>query len=102
MGGVATAALAIAVADAGALGMLGVPMIPADVVSQILDEVAKATTGPVGANFLMPFLDRAAVEAAAEKARVVEFFYADPDPSLVELGHAGGALAAWQVGSADE
>jgi NAD(P)H-dependent flavin oxidoreductase YrpB (nitropropane dioxygenase family) len=102
MGGVATADLAVAVAEAGALGMLGLPMVPAEMVSEILDGVAKATTKPVGANFLMPFLDRAAVEAAAERARVVEFFYADPDPSLVDVVRGGGALAAWQVGSADE
>jgi NAD(P)H-dependent flavin oxidoreductase YrpB (nitropropane dioxygenase family) len=102
MGGVATADLAVAVAEAGALGMLGLPMVPAEMVAEILDGVAKATTKPVGANFLMPFVDRDAVAAAAERARLVEFFYADPDPSLVDLVHRGGALAAWQVGSADE
>jgi nitronate monooxygenase len=32
----------------------------------------------------------------------VEFFWADPDPTLVELVHAGGALAGWQVGSVAE
>jgi hypothetical protein len=33
---------------------------------------------------------------------VVEFFYGDPDASLVEIVHAGGALASWQVGSQRE
>ena len=32
----------------------------------------------------------------------MEFFWADPDPALVELVHAGGALAGWQVGSVGE
>jgi nitronate monooxygenase len=32
----------------------------------------------------------------------VEFFYADPDSGLVARVHAGGALAAWQVGSLTE
>jgi len=29
-------------------------------------------------NFLMPFLDRACVEAAAGRVRVIEFFYGEP------------------------
>jgi NAD(P)H-dependent flavin oxidoreductase YrpB (nitropropane dioxygenase family) len=36
---------------------------------------------------------------AAAQARVVEFFYGEPDASLVDLVHAAGALACWQVGS---
>jgi nitronate monooxygenase len=32
----------------------------------------------------------------------VEFFYDTPDPSLISLVHAGGALAGWQVGSVAE
>jgi NAD(P)H-dependent flavin oxidoreductase YrpB (nitropropane dioxygenase family) len=33
---------------------------------------------------------------------VVDFFWAAPDPALVALVHAGGALASWQVGSLEE
>jgi len=106
MGGVATADLAIAVANTGALGMLGVAMVPADDLRQIFSAVSKATAdspGTVGANFLVPFVDAEAVEAAATSgARLVEFFYADPDPKLVDIVHNAGALACWQVGSADE
>ncbi|MBA3655473.1 MAG: nitronate monooxygenase, partial [Actinobacteria bacterium] len=96
MGGVTTVALAAAVADAGGLGMLAMPS------GEDLAALKAATPGAFGVNFLMPFLDRDAVAGAAESARVVEFFYAPPDPSLVETVLAGGALAAWQVGSADE
>src|SRR5256885_4173406 len=42
------------------------------------------------------------VEAAASRARVVEFFYGTPDPALVEEVHAGGALVSWQGGSREE
>ena len=50
-------------------------------------------------NFLVPFLlDRDVVEVAAARAPLVDFFWGEPDPSLVELVHAGGALASWQVG----
>jgi nitronate monooxygenase len=44
----------------------------------------------------------ACVAEAAKVARVVEFFYADPDPELVQIVHAGGALAAWAIGSREE
>jgi NAD(P)H-dependent flavin oxidoreductase YrpB (nitropropane dioxygenase family) len=33
---------------------------------------------------------------------VIDFFYGEPDAALVECVHAGAALAAWQVGSAEE
>ena len=102
MGGTATPDLAVAVADAGALGMLGMLSAAPDEVADVLDVMATRTSGAFGINFLMPFLDLAAVTAAASRARVVEFFYGDPDPALVELAHAGGALVSWQVGSVDE
>ncbi len=44
----------------------------------------------------------AAVAAAAARVRIVDFFWADPDPRLVEIAHRGGALACWQVGSLEE
>src|SRR5215470_2325458 len=43
-----------------------------------------------------------AVADAAGRVRIVDFFWADPDPALVEVAHRGGALACWQVGSLDE
>jgi NAD(P)H-dependent flavin oxidoreductase YrpB (nitropropane dioxygenase family) len=39
---------------------------------------------------------------AAGTAAVGMIVYGDPDASLVELVHQGGALACWQVGSLDE
>lgn len=102
MGGVSDVSLASAVAEAGGLGMLAIPMAPAPFVARLLDDLRQHTAGAIGINFLVPFLDREAVEVAAPRARVVEFFYGDPDPSLVEAVHAVGALACWQVGSALE
>ena len=102
MGGAATPGLAAAVSAAGGLGMVCLPMVPAEDVAVIVAALAKGATGPVGINFLIPFLDLAAVEAAARHCRVVEFFYGDPQAGLVERVHRSGALADWQVGSADE
>jgi NAD(P)H-dependent flavin oxidoreductase YrpB (nitropropane dioxygenase family) len=94
--------LAAAVTGAGALGMLGGVMQAAPALVEELEAVRAQTAGPVGVNFLMPFLDRDAVEAVAGKARVVEFFYGDPDAALVQTVRASGGLAAWQVGSGEE
>src|SRR5689334_493625 len=99
MPGVATPALVAAVADAGGLGMLGAPLLPAPVLEETLEDLAKQTSGAVGVNFLMPFLDADCLAIAARRARVVEFFYGDPDAALIERAHSGGALAGWQIGS---
>jgi NAD(P)H-dependent flavin oxidoreductase YrpB (nitropropane dioxygenase family) len=102
MGGVAAPALTAAVADAGGLGMLGGVRLPAPFLTRALDQICQQTRGCFGVNFLMPFLDRACLEIAATRARVVEFFFGDPDAALVRTVHAGEALAAWQVGSVEE
>ena len=94
--------LAAAVARAGALGTLGGVMQPAALLAEELEATIAEGGGPIAVNFLMPFLDREAVEAVAGRARVVEFFYGDPDPGLVRAVRGAGALAAWQVGSAEE
>ena len=102
MGSVSTAALAVAVADAGGVGsvtMLG--MSPAQV-DKVLGGMAARTTGVLAANFLTGDIDPEAVAAAAARVRIVDFFWADPDPALVEVAHRGGALACWQVGSLAE
>jgi NAD(P)H-dependent flavin oxidoreductase YrpB (nitropropane dioxygenase family) len=102
MGAVSTPALAAAVAGAGGLGMLGAAGLGPDAVVEE-HRAAMAAAGEdarIGVNFLLPFLDPGAFEAAAATAPLVECFYGDPDPSLVE--RAGGALVAWQVGSVDE
>jgi NAD(P)H-dependent flavin oxidoreductase YrpB (nitropropane dioxygenase family) len=102
MGGVTTADLAAAVADAGGVGMLAMPMASAAEVADALTALGRRTTGVFGFNVLMPFLDRDVLEVAAQHCRLVELFYGDPDAALVELVHAGGALACWQVGSLEE
>jgi nitronate monooxygenase len=103
MGGVTTVELVAAVADAGGVGMVPAQMLPAEELAGLLDTLAASTAGVVGATFLLPFgAEPAAVEAAAARARVVDFYYGDPDPDLVARVHAGGALASWQAGSVEE
>jgi nitronate monooxygenase len=103
MGGVSTPRLAAAVAQAGGLGRVAGVMLPPDALAAMLDAMPEHPAGAVGVNFLVPFLQGPEpVEAAASRCRVVEFFYGDPDRALVDLVHAGGALAFWQVGSIRE
>jgi nitronate monooxygenase len=102
MGGFSTPRLAAAVADADAVGMVGAAAVPAEALARLLDVLRRETDGVFGVNFLIPFLDDECIEVAASKAPLVEFFYGDPDPSLVRAVHAGGALAGWQVGSLQE
>ena len=102
MPGVVTVELAVAVANPGALAMLPSAGVPLQALQHSIDAVAAATKTPFGVNVLMPFLDPELVEIVAPQVRVVEFFYGQPDPSLVELVHRGGALVSWQVGSIEE
>jgi nitronate monooxygenase len=103
MGGVTTPELVAAVAGAGAVGMVPAQMLPAEALATLLDDLSGRTGGVVGVTFLLPFgADPDCVEVAAAKARLVDFYYGDPDPALVAAVHAGGALASWQAGSVAE
>jgi nitronate monooxygenase len=102
MGSVSTPALAVAVAGAGGVGSVTALGLTAVELDQVLAGMAAQTTGVLAANFLTENIDREAVAAAAARVRIVDFFWASPDPALIELAHRGGALACWQVGSLDE
>lgn len=109
MGSLANPSLAAAVGEAGGLGMVSVYGGyggPPENVAKILKQTRELTSGAFGANFIMrgvdPDLAHETIRAAAENAPVVEFFYSDPDPALIEIVHAQGALAFWQVGSRAE
>ena len=106
IGGCASPRLAAAVAEAGGLGMVSLTGDPPEVVAAQLDQARQLSAGPIGAHFFLLVVDPdsapESVAAAAERAPVVDFFYADPDPTLVKIVHAAGALASWQIGSVEE
>ena len=110
MGAASPPALAAAVSNAGGLGMVGTARAGTGTVSAItalLDEVDALTDRPYGMNFLiapefLPYFDPAIFAVAASRARVVEFFWNWPDPTLVANVHEHGALVSWQVGSKEE
>ncbi len=101
-GGITTPELVTAVGRAGGLGMLQRGL--AETFARRMDEIERTAAGPFGVNFV-PALGqggREEIELVSSRARLVEHFWAEPDPQLVALVHEGGALAGWQVGSVEE
>ena len=60
------------------------------------------TAGVLAVNFLLADSDPDAVAFAARHVRMIDFFWFDPDPQLIDIAHQRGRLVCWQVGSADE
>jgi NAD(P)H-dependent flavin oxidoreductase YrpB (nitropropane dioxygenase family) len=102
MGGMNPPELVAAVSNAGGLGMFGGAGMPAELIAKACAEARKLTLKKFGVNFLMPFFDKDALDAAATSADVIEFFYGAPDSALVNVVHRHGKLAFWQVGSVEE
>lgn len=105
MGGdVVTVDLAAEVCRAGGFGMLNrygaVPL------AERLNLMEQAGVSTFGVNFTLhnayERVSRDEVEQAASRARLVEFFWADPNPEWVGWVKGEGCLAGWQVGSVDE
>jgi NAD(P)H-dependent flavin oxidoreductase YrpB (nitropropane dioxygenase family) len=96
-----TPALPLAFAAAGGHAVYPSLGLPPEALEPILDALS-AQTDAFGVNFLPPLMQRETLELAAAKAPYVDFFLAEPDPQLVALVHAGGAICGWQVESAAE
>ena len=102
MGSILSPELAAAVSNAGALGQITFAGIEVDDAQKRLDKLTSLTTKPFGVNQLIPYLNRDILAMSGRKAKVIDFFWGDPDPELVSFVHEAGALASWQVGSVVE
>lgn len=102
MGPVCSDELYAAVSEAGGLGMITVVPISAADLKGRLGHIRSLTSKPIGTNFLVPLIDQECLRVASRIARVVDLLWGDPDPELVHIGHSGGALVSWQVGSTSE
>lgn len=102
MGSVSSPDLAVAVADAGAVGTVTALGVPPAVLVRRLDEMRRRTSGVLSANIVTADVDDRLVTEVAERVRLVDFFWFDPSPRLVEVVHRSGALVGWQVGSVAE
>lgn len=95
MGPVSTSALAVAVADAGGVGTITTLGMTAAQVDKVLAGMAARTAGVLAANFLTGNIDPEAVAAAAGRVRIVDFFWADPDPALpMYAGESAASITA--------
>lgn len=103
MGSILSPELAAAVCEAGGLGQLTLAGASLELAEQRLARLRSLTSRPFGVNLLIPYLDdQPLVELVAQRARVVDFFWGDPDAELVRRVHEAGALASWQIGSSAE
>jgi len=102
MGGAAGPALAAAVCEAGALGMLPLSWTPPDGMRALIRATRALTQRPFGVNLVIeqPQHDRLAV-VLAEGVRIVSFFWGDPAPYVAPV-HAAGGLVMHTVASAAE
>jgi nitronate monooxygenase len=102
IGGLATPALAAAVANAGGLGMLACSWTEPTTVRELVAETRSLTDRPFGVNLILEWDQADRVEAALDSGvRVISFFWGDPGP-LVARCHDGGAVVLQTVGSAME
>ena len=99
---IVTLELATAVAEAGGLAMLSALRAPTPYLVDTLEKAALCAGAPIGVNFVIPFLNNETLKAVATRVKVVEFFFGDPDPALVESVHTARALACWHIGSVAE
>ncbi|MGY1680597.1 NAD(P)H-dependent flavin oxidoreductase [Geodermatophilus sp. SYSU D01176] len=102
MGTISSPDLTVAVADAGGVGTASALGLPPELLLRRLEDVRRRTSGVLSANFTSEDVDEQVLVAAAERVRLVDFFWAEPSPRRVELVHRSGALAGWQVGSLAE
>jgi enoyl-[acyl-carrier protein] reductase II len=100
--------LAVAVSNAGGLGVYGAAPEPPPVVDARLAEIASRTSAPFGVDFILAtgplgdFTTQDHVDvAAAHRVPVVVFHYDLPPRSWVDQLHAAGSRVWAQVGSAE-
>src|SRR5262245_11329932 len=100
MAGAVGPALAAAVSNAGALGMLAPWRADIDAVRRQIRDTRALTTRPFGVNLNLEFPQQERLEACLDEGvRVISFFWQDPAP-LVPRAKASGAIVLHTVGSA--
>ncbi|MFI1991707.1 NAD(P)H-dependent flavin oxidoreductase [Actinoplanes sp. NPDC020271] len=94
--------LPVAVSNAGALGALGVGLMPAPVLTQVIAAIRAATDRPFNVNFITGLAGPDQIDAVCEAAvPVVSFHWGHPSPAWIDRLHAAGTRVFEQVGSVD-
>src|SRR6266571_2312064 len=92
MGGAVTPALAAAVSNAGALGMLPLTWLPPDEIVTVVEETRRVTERPFGVNLGLAWDQRERLAGAlALGVPVVSFFWGDAS-GLIDEAREAGAL----------
>ncbi|MGY1696815.1 NAD(P)H-dependent flavin oxidoreductase [Geodermatophilus sp. SYSU D00814] len=102
MGPVSPPDLAVAVADAGGVGTVTALGTPPEALLRRLDGMRERTPGALAVNVLTTDVDDDLLVDLARRVRLVDFFWLDPSPRLVDIAHDSGSLVNWQVGSLAE
>ena len=102
MGGAVTPALAAAVSNAGALGMLPVTWTSPDEIATVVSGTQRLTERPFGVNLGLAWDQSERLEAALTAGvRVVSFFWGDAS-GLIGEARTAEAIVFVTVGTADE
>ncbi len=95
--------LAIAVSNAGALGSLGVGLMPAPVLKQTIDAIRLGTSRPFNVNFISILTDQEQIDTvAAAGVAVASFHWGHPARAWIDQLHTAGVRVFEQVGSVDQ
>lgn len=102
VGSAASAELAAAVSEAGALGMLALSWLEVSEIRRMLRAAAQLTSQPFAVNLVLEWDMRERLEVCLEEGvRLVSFFWGDPAP-CVPIVHATGGIVLQTVGSVAE
>ena len=97
-----TPELPVAVSDAGALGSLGVGLMPAPALAQTIAAIQAKTDRPFNVNFITVFTEQAQIDAVCEAGvAVVSFHWGHPEREWIDQLHAAGVRVFEQLSSVD-
>ncbi len=97
-----TPELPVAVSNAGALGSLGVGLMPAPALAQTISAIQRKTDRPFNVNFITVFTEQAQVDAVCEAGvAVVSFHWGHPRRAWIDQLHAAGVRVFEQLSSVD-
>jgi NAD(P)H-dependent flavin oxidoreductase YrpB (nitropropane dioxygenase family) len=92
--------LAVAVSNAGALGSLGVGLMPAPALAQTVAAIRAGTGGPFHVNFITPLTGPAQLDAVcAAGVAAASFHWGHPPRAWIDQLHGAGVRVLEQIGS---
>jgi NAD(P)H-dependent flavin oxidoreductase YrpB (nitropropane dioxygenase family) len=94
--------LAVAVSNAGALGSLGVGLMPAPALAKTIVAIRAGTDRPFNVNFITAFTTSEQIDAVCEaRVAVASFHWGHPPRAWTDRLHDAGVSVFEQVGSVD-